>query len=106
MTPAEASKVIGFLAKAKAEGEIMKGHIINCLNALMTSNDPVSVKYCQILSEAINQASVTVLNESAVPAVPAFIPSAPATPAAPEPGKATPKEISQAILDHASRLMV
>lgn len=73
MTPAESTKVINFLATVKADSNVMKGHIINSLNALMMSTDPVSTRFCAVLSESINRASSSILNESAPPSfVPAY----------------------------------
>lgn len=106
MVQAEAVKVVNFLAKARAEGT-MKGHIINSLNALMMSDDPVSVRFTQILSEAVNRAAGAVLNESAgIPAVPQFQPQPMQFPGQPAAPAMTPKAILESIQDHAARLML
>lgn len=70
MNQQEASRVVGFLATAKPNTEAMKGHIVNSINALLLSADPVSVRFSQIFTEAINRASSNVLNESANPMLP------------------------------------
>jgi hypothetical protein len=102
MVQADAVKVVNFLAKTKAEGA-MKGHIINSLNALMMSDDPVSVRFTQILSEAVNRAAGAVLNESAgIPNVPQYQPFQSQMPNQP----VTPQALSESILDHAARLMI
>jgi len=104
MLQTEAVKVVNFLAKARADGE-MKGHIINSLNALMMSNDPVSIRFTQILSEAVNRAAGAVLNESAgIPAVPQFQPQPMQLPG--QPAAMTPKAMLESIQDHAARLML
>lgn len=103
MLQSEAVKVVNFLAKVRAEGE-MKGHIINSLNALMMSNDPVSTRFTQILSEAVNRAAGAVLNESAgIPAVPQFQPQPMAIPG--QQPAMTPKALMESIQDHAARLL-
>jgi hypothetical protein len=106
MLQAEAVKVVNFLAKTRAEGD-MKGHIINSLNALMMSNDPVSIRFTQILSEAVNRAAGAVLNESAgIPSVPQFQPQPMQYPGQSAAPAATPKAILESIQDHAARLLI
>lgn len=105
MVQADAVKVVNFLAKAKAEGA-MKGHIINSLNALLMSDDPVSVRFTQILSEAVNRAAGAVLNESAgIPNVPQFQPQQSQAPG--QPGQQfTPQAILESIQSRAADLML
>ena len=108
MVQADAVKVVNFLAKTRAEGA-MKGHIINSLNALMMSDDPVSVRFTQILSEAVNRAAGAVLNESAgIPNVPQFQPQAGSVFSQPaQPGqKMTPQSLLEAIQNRAADLML
>ena len=92
MTPADASKVLNFLSKAKIDSDIMKGHIINSLNACMQSQDPASVRFCQILSESINRAATGVLTESAAPSH--------------FQGQVPLNTLLESITDHASKLML
>jgi len=106
MLQAEAVKVVNFLAKARAEGD-MKGHIINSLNALMMSNDPVSTRFTQILSEAVNRAAGAVLNESAgIPAVPQFQPQPMQFPGQPAAPVMTLKTMLESVQEHAARLLI
>ena len=102
----QVNQVVSFLAKVKPEGE-MKAHVINSLNALMQSNDPMSNRFLQVFAEAMNRAAVTVLNESAgVPNVPAFVPFSQPTPTPTQNKPATPEMLSESILAHAEKLMM
>jgi len=70
MNQQEASRVVAFLAQAKPTTDTMKGHIVNSINALLMSPDPMSVRFCQVLAESMNRAAGSVLNESASPVPP------------------------------------
>lgn len=108
MQAADASKIVNFMTKVKLDNDSMKAWFGNAMNALMSSTDPVSVRFCQTLNEAINQSAVTVLNEAAgvpvPPVIPGSRPAARLTP--PPPGQATPAAICEAFMDHAAKLMV
>jgi hypothetical protein len=104
MQAADATKIVNFFTKIKLDNEPMKAYVVNALNALMLSPDPVSVRFCQTLNEALNRAAVAVINESA--GAPPVIPQMPAAPQQQQVPVATPAAICEAMADHASKLMI
>jgi hypothetical protein len=42
----------------------MKNHIINSINALFKSQDPISSRFCYFFAESMNKSAISVLNES------------------------------------------
>ena len=110
MTSQEASRVVGFLATAKPNTDTMKGHIVNSINALLMSPDPVSSRFCQMLTESMNRSASQVLNESANPALPPQALQPFGRPQSqPQPQQQqqnTPEAILEAINDRAAMLMI
>lgn len=70
MNQQEASRVVAFLSTARPTNDTMKGHIVNSINALLMSPDPVSVRFSQTFVEAVNNMAGTVLNEASNPVPP------------------------------------
>ena len=110
MQAAEASKIVSFMSKVKMDNDPMKAWVMNAMNALMSSPDPVSIRFCQLFNESLNKSAVAVINESAgappvIPSAPAAAPAAPAAQPA-NPATAPAGVVLESIMDRASMLMI